>query len=427
MEERTTEERTTDTDRVQLQSTRLAQRYQRAWFQDLRRRVFEEGVPYALTSATTPHEILDVFEIPYVTNEWWSSLVAAKRASGYYLDRLEERGFHDGLPHYGAMALAALLDKDNPNAPWGGLPRPALLCARLVDQGTERLWSLMAEACGAPFVPIEVPGSTVLYPRWWEVARRNWEDVFETHRIDRVVGCFRELVAECERITGRRFDEERLRALLERVQEQEECFDEVRRLICEAPKLPVRLPEQLTNVMTAQWHRGSDWALEHARRFRDEVWERVEAGVAAFPDERIRLGWVGVGLWQNTDFYRAFEESHGAVFVRSMYLSIASDGYLRYGLRDPLRALAGRYASFNETLHVAPWLPEWTVADCRRHRCHGAVIVNLGSAVKFTQRALEVAGIPTLVLDADAIDTRGWDEARMREVMAEFLERRLGA
>jgi hypothetical protein len=55
------------------------------------------------------------------------------------------------------------------------------------------------------------------------------------------------------------------------------------------------------------------------------------------------------------------------------------------------------------------------------------VIVNLGSAVKFTQQALEAAGIPALILDTDAVDTRAWDDSAMRGVVAEFLERRLGA
>jgi hypothetical protein len=411
-------------DRIQLAATGAAQAYQRAWFQDLRRRVFEEGVPYALTNATTPHEILDVFDMPYVTNEWWSGLVAAKRMAGRALDALEARGYHRGLPHYGAIALGTLLEP-GPDPPWGGLPVPALLCARLVDQGAERLWALLAETTGAPFVPIETPGSRVRYPRWWELARHGWEDVFETHRLDRVVGCFRDLAAACERITGRDFDEDRLRALLGRVHEQEACFDEVRNLICEAPRLPVRLSEQLTNVMTAQWHRGGEWALAHARRFRDEVRARAEAGVAAAPGERVRLGWVGVGLWQDTDLYRAFEASHGAVFVRSMYLSIASDGYIRHGLRDPLRSLAGRYASFNETLHTAPWLPEWTVDDCRRHRCDGVVIANLGGAVEFTREALERAGMPALVLDVDAVDTRSWDAGAVHGAIASFLEQRL--
>lgn len=415
----------TQREAPQLACTPIAQAFQRDWFQGLRRRVFEEGVPYALTNATTPHEIFDVFDMPYVTSEWWSGLVAAKQLSGAAFDLLEERGFHAGLPRYSALALATFLGQGLIEAPWGGLPRPSLLAARLVEQGSERQWALLAESCGAPFVPIEVCGSSVLYPRWWELARYSWEDVFETHRIDRVVACFREIVAECERITGREFDEERLRRLLDRVHEQEEVFDDARRIIRDAPRLPVRLSEQFTNVMTVQWHRGSDWALEQAYRFRDQVRARAEAGEAAFPGERIRLGWIGVGLWQHTDFYRAFEDSHGAAFVRSMYLSIASDGYIRYGVGDPLRSLAGRYASFNDTLHVAPWASEWAVEDCRLHRCDAAVIVNAGSAVKFIEQALEAAGIPALVIDVDAVDTRGWDDAGLRATVGSFLDARL--
>jgi hypothetical protein len=45
----------------------------------------------------------------------------------------------------------------------------------------------------------------------------------------------------------------------------------VRGLIAAAPQCPVRMTEQITNVMATQWVRGSDWALSHARAFRDEV------------------------------------------------------------------------------------------------------------------------------------------------------------
>jgi benzoyl-CoA reductase subunit B len=86
-------------------------------------------------------------------------------------------------------------------------------------------------------------------------------------------------------------------------------------MICRAPKTPVRMHEQVSNVMAAQWLRGSDWAIAHARAFRDEVKERVDAGVAASQSERLRLMWVGAGLWHDTDFYTAFEERYGAVFV----------------------------------------------------------------------------------------------------------------
>ena len=69
------------------------------------------------------------------------------------------------------------------------------------------------------------------------------------------------------------------------VNTQEEIFDEVRTLICAAPKSPVRMTEQITNVMATQWVRGSDWAIAHARAFRDEVQAGCESGIAACPDD----------------------------------------------------------------------------------------------------------------------------------------------
>jgi benzoyl-CoA reductase subunit B len=136
-----------------------------------------------------------------------------------------------------------------------------------------------------------------------------------------MVAQFHSLIGTLERVAGSRFDLGRLRTLMEGVNRQEEYFEEVREMICSAPKAPVRMHEQATNVMAAQWLRGSDWAIAHACAFRDEVKERVDRGVAACPSERLRLMWVGAGLWHDTDFYTAFEEKHGAVFVWSMYLA----------------------------------------------------------------------------------------------------------
>ena len=42
------------------------------------------------------------------------------------------------------------------------------------------------------------------------------------------------------------------------VNQQEEIFDAVRRLIATAPEAPVRMTEQISNVMATQWVRGTD-------------------------------------------------------------------------------------------------------------------------------------------------------------------------
>jgi benzoyl-CoA reductase/2-hydroxyglutaryl-CoA dehydratase subunit BcrC/BadD/HgdB len=141
--------------------------------------------------------------------------------------------------------------------------------------------------------------------------------------------------------------------------------------------------------------------------------------------------WVGAGLWHDTDFYTAFEASHGAVFVWSMYLAFGPDGCIRYGLDDPLAALASRSASFNEYLHNPPWAAEWIVQQARDHRIDGALVLRPRSMKPaatgrlFIERALEEAGLPVLPIDGDVVDPRGWDPAAARAAVRSFLDTRV--
>src|SRR5262249_27682050 len=161
-------------------------------------------------------------------------------------------------------------------------------------------------ALGAELFLLDNPGATHLPPRWWDSARRNWRELVEPHRLELMTTQLESLIARLEDISGHAFDMKALGALMQQINTQEEIFDQVRELICTAPKTPVRMTEQIANVMPAQWERGSTWAVEHARQFRDEVRQRVEQGIAACPNERFRLMWVGAGLWHDTDFYNAF-------------------------------------------------------------------------------------------------------------------------
>ena len=135
----------------------------------------------------------------------------------------------------------------------------------------------------------------------------------------------RDLIALLERKTGRRFDAAKLDALMERINEQEGYLWRGRRSsIGEARPCPVSIAEQMPNTMIPQWHRGSDWAVAHARRFRDEVQRAGRRRASAPPrNERLRLMWIGAGLWHDPGFYQALEETLGAVFVWSMYLPFA--------------------------------------------------------------------------------------------------------
>ncbi len=413
----------------QLECTVRAAAYQKAWFAQLRADVFEKQKPYAIVQADMPLELFHAMDVPVVSNQWWAAMVAAMRLAPYYLDQLNAMGYHDGLCRYCSLSLASTIAGDPAQAPWGGLPKPVLLSARLTCDCIQRVFETWAVKLGAPFVPLDAPGASELPPRWWELSRHRWSELFESHRLDFMVGQFQSLIAALERITGNKFLLERLRALMEGVNQQEEYFEQVREMISNAPKTPIRMHEQVSNVMAAQWLRGSEWAIAHARALRDEVKQRVEADIAACPSERLRLMWVGAGLWHDTDFYTAFEEQYGAVFVWSMYLAFGPDGYIRYGLDDPLRALASRTVSFNEQLHNPPWANEWFVDQAKKHRIDAALVLEpLGTKPsatgnRFIERALESSGIPVLPIAADMVDAREWNGPQMRQTVGHFLER----
>jgi hypothetical protein len=179
--------------------------------------------------------------------------------------------------------------------------------------------------------------------------------------------------------------------------------------------------------MGIQWHRGSTWALEQAKAFYEEVKARADEERWVCPNERFRFMYVGSGLWQKLDFFSSFEESHGVVFVRSNYLSIASDGYIRCG-GDPLRALASRYSIMALQMWIPPLGGAWAVHEARMHRVDASLNLDRkGRGVPFVTRALEEAGIPVLDIVADPVDANAWDDAKIRGEVEAFIETRLGS
>jgi benzoyl-CoA reductase subunit B len=418
--------------RKDLECTSAATAHQRAFVQTLQQRVARDHEPFAIAQADTAHEIFHVLDIPVVTNQWWSAYISAKQLSGHYFNVLQQQGYPQNTCRYCSLGLACTLDNDPKRAPWGGLPRPTVITARLTCDCIQRVFTRWAEALGTRFFAFEAPGWVHKDPHWWQHSNHSWNDVYGPERIDLHVAELRSLIELLERETGRRFELNKLGELMERINRQEELLYEAALEIGRARPCPVSIADQIPNVMIPQWHRGSEWALGHAQRFRDEVRERVEAGAGAGERERIRLMWIGAGLWHDPGFYSALEARLGAVFVWSMYLPFAGPQYIRYDLSDPLRALASRICAMNEVLHLPPWMNEWMLSEARRVDVAAALLLVPGdnrlsaSGTKITKLTLEAAGIPTLEIDASMVDAQGWDHDRMLDTVCDFLSERLG-
>jgi benzoyl-CoA reductase/2-hydroxyglutaryl-CoA dehydratase subunit BcrC/BadD/HgdB len=350
--------------------------YQREWFAEVRARV-AAGEPFGIVNANAPQEILRALDIPFVVNQWWASIVAAKQQSHRYGDLLKEHGFPTNVEAYSAQGLAATFDTDGDNAPWGGLPKPDFVHAVISSDPTLAIFTQWAEAAGADCYLYErtLDPRPAIGTEWWADLPARWDEALEPARIDLLVAELRDVIGRLERATGRVFSDDRFEAVMALVNEQENYYRRTRDMIAQARPAPIGIVDSMPATMVPQWHRGTEWARDAARAFHDEVAARIAAGEAAVPNERVRLMFVGRGLWSDMGFYQRWEESHGAVFVWSMYLALAADGYIRStdGGRDPLRALAARFLTMGDELRMPGWAGPWHVHEAHTHGVHGAV------------------------------------------------------
>ncbi|WP_346618732.1 2-hydroxyacyl-CoA dehydratase family protein [Blastococcus montanus] len=384
--------------------------YQREWFQEVTARV-RAGEPFAVVGADYPHEILRAMDIPYVVTQWWSSIVGAKRLTASNGAALEAAGYSTRVEAYSTQGLASHLADEQP---WGGLPAPDILGATLGTAPTHRIYTAWARETGARYYPLERSAETRwrIPVDWWNQLPQQWEETLEAERLDllrdEMVGVVRGLEAQ----TGRRFDESRFAEVLALANEQAAYYREARDLLAATVPAPAGVVDTMPATMVPQWHRGTEWARDAARSLRDELADRASRGEGVVPREQLRLMWVGRGLWGDTALYQHLEQSHGAVFVWSMYLGLAADGYERQcgEGQDPLRALASRFVTMGDELRMPTWAGAWHVKEARQHAVDAAVAI--ADADPFVLRSLEKAGIPVLRLPIENLSTGGEESAR---------------
>ena len=104
--------------RKDLACTADATAHQRQFVADLRRRVIDNGEPFAIAQADTPHEIFHALDIPLISNQWWSAYISAKQLSPRYFAVLDKLGYPANSCRYCSLGLACTLDNDPATAPW---------------------------------------------------------------------------------------------------------------------------------------------------------------------------------------------------------------------------------------------------------------------------------------------------------------------
>jgi benzoyl-CoA reductase subunit B len=388
-----------------LTSVDAVREYQRNWIAEARRSA-EAGEPFVICNSDEFEEILHVMGIPVLVINYWNNVVVRDGKAPVLTETLRARGYE---PSFFALGLASAIDPSN--APWGGLPRPALILGSARSETDLRVTELWAQQAGCPCYALDfgftAPFRQLMPLDWRRRLRSGWAGLVDPGRLELRIAENRALVGYLEQLTGRTFDAAAFERSMTTLNEQMDTWTRVRDLIASSSPCPVSLRDQLA-IYQVMWHRGTARASDFLNAYEQEVRARVHAGQGAYEGERVRLLYWG----DREPAFHRYLQSKGAVFAGCLY-STTPQCYARdFAPGEAFRALAARHLLLFERS------PDWPVEEAIRHNCAGVIGVEPPSAVPSgVARACDDAGLPYLAV------SRLDDDEDMRGELDAFLAR----
>jgi len=252
----------------------------------------------------------------------------------------------------------------------------------------------------------------------------------------------RELITTCEAVTGKAFDIDRLRECLGHANAQMRAWSRVHELNRSVPALYNAITDGTVFLGVANAFKGHAQGARYFEALVEELEYKAEIGFAALPDEAYRLVFIGVPCYALFRRFNEMFEDRGGVFVVSAYTSFASgaaDIGFQYDLARPLESLAeGLLRTCQSAMYGIYHTDEWTRERLAPYAIDGVVYHpikscrTISTGLADSRRVLtEDAGVLSLFLESDMLDSRVVSEAQMRNRIDAYFEglasRRLAA
>jgi benzoyl-CoA reductase/2-hydroxyglutaryl-CoA dehydratase subunit BcrC/BadD/HgdB len=170
--------------------------------------------------------------------------------------------------------------------------------------------------------------------------------------------------------------------------------------------------------------RGTKTCTEYYRSLLAELEERVEKGIQAVPDEKIRLVWDAIPIWPRKNWLAKYCEENNIAFVASTY---THSWWFNFDAKHSMDSLVRRYA-WNTMNRSKDWILNWTIDMVKEYQADGIVAHwnnSCGIWNSYVKRRLpgyEAAGIPAVLIEADMVDARFFDEEKITKQLDNFIQ-----
>lgn len=370
-------------------------------------------------------EILRVFDFNLVFPEINSLQTAVRRSAAEFLNIAEDYGYSPDICGYVKADVGVQLRGGE--HPMGKIPKPTLAlltnaCNTYLKWG--EIWERMYNT---PSFALDVPGSRNANGQTWP-GNPDFE-----HDHTYVEFQLRELITTCEKITGKKFDVDKLRETMRHTNAMSVAYRRVLELNKAKPASFNALNEGTIYLGVANALRGSPAGAKYFQDLVEEMEYKAAHHIGTLIDEKYRLTFVGVPCYPIfRRFYELFSE-WGGTFVNSTYLEFAAGGLnlgYEYDLSRPLESLAtGILITVRHAMDAMFFQNDWLVEGIDTYHVDGIVYHPIKSCrtvstgLADNRRAVMAArDVATLFIESDMMDQRVVSEAQMKNRIDAFFE-----
>ena len=272
---------------------------------------------------------------------------------------------------------------------------------------------------------------------WFSFYARHWDVPIvgvRTHRgighikdyqVADVANQFKDMIPVLEQVSGNKFDLDRLREV---VGLSKQCTVLWRRVLEYAANTPAPMTffDHTIHMAPAVVLRGKPEAVEYYQLLLKELEERVQAGVAAVPGERVRLYWEGMPVWGRLRMLSELMREQQAAIVASTYCN--SWIFEAFDDRDPFNSMARAYLELfivrdedYKERYISEWVERFGVQGIVFHNARTCPN-NSNSNYAMPTRLARQLGIPSVVIDGDLNDLRCFSDEQAKTNLEAFVE-----
>jgi benzoyl-CoA reductase subunit B len=397
----------------------------RQWFSDLNHTAESGGQAAYVFVMGSMCELLRTFNLPVVFPEINSLQMAVRHIAHEYLNQAEDFGYSPDICGYVKADVAVQLRGGE--HPMGRIPKPSLAVLTNACNTYIKWAEIWERMYNIPIFTLDIPGTRAAGTQTWP-----GNPDFENDR-RYVQSQITELIGLCEKVTGTKFDIDRLRECMGHANEMSRGWKRVLEFNKSQPSLFNALTDGTIYLGVSNGFRGSAEGGLYFTNLAEEMAYKAEHRIGTLTEEKYRLNFVGVPCYP---IFRRFNElftQWGGTFVHSTYLWFASGGTnlgYEYDLTHPLESLAegvlisvrdAMDSMFYQDRAILEMIDAYNLDGVVYHPIKSCRTTSAGMADN--RRALMAArDIPSLFIESDMMDRRVVAEAQMKNRIDAFFE-----